>query len=225
MTMKPDNDTTERETKVVQLLQAAARSERAPASLRAEVGAIRARAGARRGLRLPQPSLRRPVLRYTGLAATALTAAVVALVVTVGGGAASPSIAQAATLALRGSAAPAPAADPSAPASLLTARVGNLHFPNWQRAGGWASVGERTDQLGNRKVVTVYYASGGRRLAYSIVSTPTLGGLRPDGQPYEALSEHGRTVIVWEERGHTCVLSAAGISAASLWRLAALTVS
>ncbi len=182
MTMNPDNDTTEREAKVVQLLQAAARSERAPASLRAELGAIRARAGARRGLRLPQPSLRRPVLRYTGLAATALTAAVVALVVTLGGGAASPSIAQAATLALRGPAAPAPAPDPSAPASLLTARVGDLHFPNWQRAGGWRSVGERTDQLGNRKVMTVYYASGGHRLAYSIVSTPTLAGLRT-GRP------------------------------------------
>jgi hypothetical protein len=225
MTMKPDNDTTERETKVVQLLQAAARSERAPASLRAELGTIRARAGARRGLRLPQPSLRRPVLRYTSLAATALTAAVVALVVTLGGGAASPSIAQAASLALRGSVAPAPAADPSAPASLLTARVGDLHFPNWQRTAGWGSVGERTDHLGNRTVVTVYYASGRRHLAYSIVSTPTLAGLRTGGQPYEALTEHGRTVIVWKEQGHTCVLSAAGISATGLWQLAALTVS
>jgi hypothetical protein len=224
MTMKPDNDIPEREAKVVQLLQAAARSERAPASVRAELGVIRARAGARRGLRLPQPSLRRPVLRYTGLAATALTAAVVALVVTLGGGAASPSIAQAASLALRGPAAPAPAADPSAPASLLTARVGDLHFPNWQRAGGWRSVGERTDRLANRTVLTVYYASGRRRLAYSIVSTPTLAGLRTGGQPYESLLEHGRTVVVWEVRGHTCVLSAAGISAPSLWQLASLTV-
>ena len=224
MTMKPDNDTPDREAKVVQLLQAAARSERAPASLRAELGAIRARAGARRGLRLPQPTLPRPVLRYTGLAATALTAAVVALVVTLGGAAASPSIAQAAALALRGPAAPAPAPDPSAPASLLTARVGDLHFPNWRRAGGWRSVGERTDHLANRSVTTVYYASGHRRLAYSIVSTPTLAGLRTGAEPYASLSEHGRTVVVWEERGHTCVLSAAGISATGLWRLAALTV-
>jgi len=223
MTMKPDNDTPEREAKVVQLLQAAARSERAPASLRAELGAIRERAGARSGLRLRQPLLPRPVLRYTGLAAAALTAAIVALAVTLGGGAASPSIAQAASLALRGSAAPAPAPDPSAPASLLTARVGDLHFPNWQRVGGWRSVGERTDQLANRTVTTVYYASGKRRLAYSIVSTPTLAGYRSTGAPYATFGQHGRTVVVWEERGHTCVLSAAGISAASLWRLASLT--
>jgi len=222
MTMKPDNDTPEREAKVVELLQAAARRERAPASLRAELGAIRARAGARRRLR--QPLLPRPVLRYTGLAATAVTAAVVALVVTLGGGAASPSIAQAASLALRGPTAPAPAPDPGAPASLLTARVGDLHFPNWQRAGGWRSVGERTDRLADRTVLTVYYTSGRRRLAYSIVSTPTLAGLRTGGQPYASLSEHGRTVVVWEERGHTCVLSATGISASSLWRLASLTL-
>jgi hypothetical protein len=222
MTMNPDNGTPEREAKVAQLLQAAARSERAPASLRAELGAIRARAGARRGLRLPEPALRRPVLRYTGLAATALTAAVVALAVTLGGGAASPSIAQAAALALRGPAAPAPAPDPSAPASLLTARVGDLHFPNWQRAGGWRSVGERTDQLANRTVTTVYYESGRRRLAYSIVSSPTLAGLRTGAEPYASHWEHGRTVVVWEERGHTCVLSAAGISAPRLWRLASL---
>lgn len=225
MTMKPDKDTPEREAKVVQLLQAAARRERAPASLRAEIGAIRTRAGARAGLRLRQPLLPRPVLRYTGVAASALTAALIALVVTLGGGAASPSIAQAASLALRGSAAPAPAPDPSAPASLLTARVGDLHFPNWQHAGGWRSVGERTDRLANRTVITVYYASGHRRVAYSIVSTPTLAGLRTGGQPYESLSEHGRTVVVWEERGHTCVLSAAGISAVSLWRLASLTAN
>jgi hypothetical protein len=202
----------------VRLLQAAARSERAPASLRAELGAIRARAGARRGLRLP-----RPVLRYTSLAGTALAAAVVVVVLTLGGGAAGPSIAQAAALSLRGPAAPAPAADPSAPASLLTARVGDQHFPNWQRVGGWRSVGERTDQLANRTVTTVYYASGSRRLAYSIVSTPTLAGLRTGAEPYASLWEHGRTVVVWEERGHTCVLSAAGISATRLWRLASTT--
>jgi hypothetical protein len=221
--MKPDNDIPDREAKVVQLLQAAARSERAPASLRAQLGTIRTRAGARRGLRLPQPALRRPVLRYTSLAATALAAAVVALVVTLGGGAANPSIAQAASLALRPPAAPAPAPDPRAPTSLLTARVGDLHFPNWQRAGGWRSVGERTDALANRTVTTVYYASGSRRLVYSIVSSPTLAGLRTGGEPYASLREHGRTVVVWEERGHTCLLSAAGISARHLWQLAALT--
>ncbi|MDE3134389.1 MAG: hypothetical protein KGL15_10005, partial [Acidobacteriota bacterium] len=114
----------------------------------------------------------------------------------------------------------APAPDPSAPQQLLSARVGDLHFPNWQTDAGWRSTGQRRDRLGARSVTTVFYAHGTQRVAYSIVSAPALGGLSTHGGPYATLSKHGRTVIAWEERNHTCVLSATGIAPYELWHLA-----
>ena len=209
----------DREAQVARLLRAAARSERAPASLRADVEAMRALASRRR-TRLPQlPQL---ALRYVSVATSAAVALAVALVLALGGGA-GPSLAQAAALASRGSAAAAPGPDPSAPARLLDARVGSLHFPNWETVGGWRSTGQRTDRLAGREVTTVYYASGSRRLAYSIVSAPVLSGLQTHGEPYATFRQGGHTVVIWQEHNHTCLLSATGMSAPSLWSLAATT--
>jgi hypothetical protein len=117
----------------------------------------------------------------------------------------------------------APAPDPKAPETLLSARVGDLQFPNWQNDGGWRSSGARTDVIGNRTVKTVFYSANGHRIAYSIVSAPALAGLNTHGERYATLSQNGRTVIVWEEQDHTCVLSAIGIAAPRLWKLAAST--
>ncbi len=130
------------------------------------------------------------------------------------GGAGAPSIAQAAALANLRPAAPAPATDPSAPGKLLTAKVGTLHFPNWEAAGGWHAVGQRFDHIGNRTATTVYYTNGTSHVVYSIVSSPTLPGKQPRAVPqsvpaqtYTTLSRQGRTTIVWKESGHTCLLT------------------
>jgi len=223
----------DREARVAQLLNQAARSERAPASLRAAVEAQReqasegGRGSARRGgarTGRVRPGSAWPgaglAMRYGSLATAAIAAVVIALVLTLGGAATGPSVAQAAALAVRGPAAPAPLPDPAAPASLLNVRVGDLQFPNWEHDGGWRSNGQRRDRLGSRTVTTVYYWNAGRQLAYSIVSLPRLSGRHARGEPYATFRQHGRTVIVWTERNHTCVLSAAGMTAPSLWHLA-----
>ncbi len=212
--MSSRHDHPNREDQVLRLLQAAAQRDRAPESLRSEVAALRERAAARsqRG-----PRFRRPLLGAVSFGMPAAAAAVVALVVALGGSGA-PSLAQAAALARRPPSAPAPTLEPGVPA-YLSARVGQLHFPNWQAQGGWRTVGERRDSVGNRAVTTVYYAAQGERIAYSIVSSPVLGGLHTRGDPYTTMRSHGRVVVVWEERNHTCLLSGAGISPSRLWRL------
>jgi hypothetical protein len=216
-----DEELPNREAQVVRLLQAAAQAERAPAGLRAEIDSMRSRT-ARPRRRMP--AMPRVAVRYASVATTAFAALAVALVLALGGGGGL-SIAQAATLATRGPSAPAPAPYPGAPNKLLTARVGNLHFPNWEVPQGWHSTGQRTDRAGGRLVKTVYYSDGTRKLAYSIVSAPVLSGLDTHGEPYATMRQHGRTVVVWQERNHTCVLSAAGVSAYGLWRLASSTFS
>lgn len=230
MTDQHEHD--ERAQRVAAMLRAAARSERAPESLRAQVAA--ARAATRRAAPSRQaPAGRVPArvaLRVVSFGSPAVAAIVVALVLVLGGGAGAPSIAQAASLGARAPAQPAPVPDPAAPAKLLSARVGSLHFPNWRHDGGWHSVGRRLDQLGNRTVTTVYYQLGRRRIAYSIVSAPALAGLataghRAAGEQYATIWQHGRTVVVWEQRDHTCLLSGTGISAAGLWQLASSSLN
>ena len=85
----------------------------------------------------------------------------------------------------------------------------------------------RVDRLHGRRAVTVWYANrAGRRLAYTIVGGRTLR--RPDGsrvimrkgEAFRVLTRDGRQVLTWERGGHTCVVSARGIDAASLVPLA-----
>lgn len=227
MTMAPDNDIPERERQVVDLLRAASHGERAPEALHARVDAMRGHASkpARRRL------LPRAAFNVIRIATPAAAAGAVALVLALGGSAGAPTIAQAAALSTRVPSASAPAADPSDPTKLLTAKVGSLHFPNWEAAGGWHAIGQRFDHLGNRTAKTVYYVAGSSRVAYSIVSSPVLpvrGGLVLESRPpkYESgntLSRHGRTTVVWQESGHTCLLTGSpGMSATRLWQLASL---
>ena len=215
--MNADHELPEREQRVANLLRSAAQSERAPESLHARVASMRAQAARPRSRR---PRWLRSPLGYVSIATPTLSAGVVALLLALGGGAGAPTLAQAAALGTRAPSAPAPALDPAAPQRLLSASVGTLHFPNWQATGGWRSVGVRHDQLGNRTVTTVYYAAGAHEVAYSIVSSPALSGSGAT-EPYTTMSRHGRTVVIWREQGHTCILSAAGLSAAQLWALAA----
>jgi len=153
-----------------------------------------------------------------------LVAALAAALVLVlsGGGTGTLSIAQAATLAARGPQTPAPATSRSSPA-LLDARVGDLQFPNWVEFGGWRSAGERVDTVGGRRTVTVYYERAGHSIGYSIVASPALRGLDTRGGRYATIRQGKREVVIWQVRNHTCLLSGVDVSAATLWKLAALT--
>ena len=213
--MATDNHTPEPQKRVAELLRAAAQNERAPESLHARIAAMRDESEPARQPRRPRGF----VLARLAMPMAAAAAAVIVLAL--GGGAGAPSIAQAASLGTRSPTAPAPAPDRSHPTQLLSAEVGTLHFPNWQAAAGWRSVGQRHDHVGNRSATTVYYASGATEVAYSIVSSPTLSGLRTqNGEPYGTIAQNGRTTVVWEEARHTCLLSARGMSPVQLWQLA-----
>jgi hypothetical protein len=162
-------------------------------------------------------------------AAGAIAAAVAAVAIAVGlsgGGSPTLSQSQAVALTLR------PATETAPPESTrnhaeLAAAVEGVSFPYWEGRLGWRSTGARTDRVGGRNVTTVFYADGhGHRIGYAIVagSPPprSAGGVVRwrGGTSYRLLAENGVPAVVWLRRGHLCVVSARGMSGATLLRLA-----
>jgi hypothetical protein len=210
----------ERERRVVTALHQARESERAPAALRARIQA--SRPGRRTAAR------RRIV--YAGALAGALAAVALALVLALPSGApGGPSVSDAAALAVRGAVQAPPPPDPANPAVRLEQLVGDVYFPNWASSFGWRAVGTRTDELAGRNAVTVYYDRNGERIAYTIVGAPPLAQPAAhrawlDGTELRTLTKDGRLVVTWRRGGDTCVLSARGVTAAELQKLAAWRV-
>ncbi len=210
----------ERERHVVDALHQARVTERAPERLRARINASRpSRATAAR---------RR--FAYAGAAAAAVAAVVLALVLALPPGTpGAPSVSDAAALAARGPAQAAPAPDPSMPGARLHQSVGDVYFPNWTSRFGWQAIGSRTDKLGGRTAVTVYYRWKGDTIAYTIVHSPPLAqpsanATKWEGTEFLTLNLNGRLVVTWRRGGDTCVLSGTGIKAGELQRLAASKV-
>jgi anti-sigma factor RsiW len=208
----------EQERRVVALLDAARRTTRAPVSLRARIGAERERAARRpRGLPI------RPV--YGGALAAALAVVALAIVLVAPAGTpGAPSVSQAASLASRGPAAPAP--DPRNPVKLGRS-VEDVYFPNWSRLH-WRAVGQRQDRISGRQASTVYYQWRGRQIAYTIVSAPALEQptarvTERNGTTLRTLTIDGRLVVTWQRSGHTCVLSGSGVPTEVMQALAAWT--
>jgi hypothetical protein len=186
----------------------------APLALRARVEQARAARG---------PARRRWSLRLAGGIAVAAAAAIVAVVALLPGSS-GPSLASAAELTTRAAVAgpPAPAA-----AKLLDLSVQGLPFPDWRVKFGWTASGTRRDRLGGRDVTTVFYAKAGKRIGYGIVAGKGLhvpgGGTTAtaEGTTVHLLTLDGRRVATWERRGHTCILTGAGVPDATLVKLAA----
>jgi hypothetical protein len=201
----------ERERQAVEAMQAV-RADRAPAALRFQLSAPRARRSRSR-------------LIYVGALGSAVAAAVAALVLLLPGGTpGAPSVSEAAALALRGPVMSAPAKHLG---SKLNQDVQGAYFPDWSRLG-WKAVGQRIDRLGARLAVTVYYAWRGKQLAYTILTAPALpwpGSTTRviHGIELQKLAAGKRLIITWRRTGHTCVLSGSGISPDELARLAART--
>jgi hypothetical protein len=207
----------ERERRVVAALHHARATDRAPDRLRARLEAARP----------PRTTVVRRRFAYAGGVAVALAGVALAVVLALPSGTpGAPSVSDAAALAARGPAQGPPAPNPASPQSLLRQNVGDVYFPNWMTSFGWRAVGSRTDQLGDRKAVTVYYDWKHRRVAYTIVAGPALAepaGHRTwlNGTELYTLNLNGRLVVTWREGGDTCVLSGDGVSAAKLQKLAA----
>jgi anti-sigma factor RsiW len=211
----------EREQRAAQMLATARARDRASSDLRARIEADReAYARSHR---------RRSPLGWAAAAGVAIAAAAAVLVLVLGTSQtpASPSVSEAAALALRGASMPAPAPNPSSPRTQLSVAVGSLHFPNYAVDLSTSAVGQRNDQLASRRVVTVYYSRGHRRIAYSIVSGRPLAV--PAGQTpmrgFVALRLGQRTILTWRRDGHTCVLSATGVPVSELLEIASWTPS
>jgi anti-sigma factor RsiW len=199
----------ERERRVVAVLHEARSRDRAPAALRARIEADRRSRGA--------PVAARIRAGWTAATAGAVAVLAVALALIIpAGSAVAPSIAQAAELGLRAPTQP----PPSVEGPLLTQRVGDLAFPSWTQFG-LRPVGQRVDRVNGRRIVTVYYAAGGRRVAYTIVAGPELRppkgpGIGQGGYVFHTFALHGQAVVTWRELGHTCILSGAGVAPARL---------
>jgi len=208
----------ERERRVVEILHAARATDRAPLGLRERIEASRPR-----GMTQTRLRARRGSLSVAALAALALVLALALPSGTPG----SPTVSQAAALGPRGpsSAAGVPAIDPGHP-NQLNRSVGKLYFPNYtSEKVGYRAIGQRTDRVNGRTIVTVYYAGPRGTVAYSIVGSPPLrppggSGRQMDGFILHTLRLDGRIVVTWDEDGHTCLISGAGISARQLSRLA-----
>lgn len=211
----------ERERRVVDALHQARATERAPERLRLKIEAAR-----------PSRATVAPRrFAYGGAAAAALAAVVLALVLALPSGTpGAPSVSDAAALAARGPAESAPTPDPSMPAARLHQSVGDVYFPNWTSKFGWDAVGARTDKLGGRTAVTVFYRWNGETIAYTIVHSPPLTAPSSapasnwDGTRLRTLVVNGRTVVTWRRAGDTCVLSGSGVKADELQKLAAWKV-
>jgi hypothetical protein len=205
----------EKERRAVDALRGASQMQ-APASLRERIEADRARAG-----RAPQ---RRRAVLGGGLAAALAVIALALVLILPGGTPGSPSVSQAASLALRGPLSPAPPARGGT--GLMLARdVDEVYFPDW--AGiGWKPAGERVDRLEGRVLDTIYYRGYGRLIAYTIVGGSALAQPHPatlsslNNTQLRSLGLSGRIVVTWRRGGHTCILSGAGVPTKILLGLA-----
>ena len=176
-------------------------AEPVPSSLRASIDGLRPKRAARGRKRLGF------VLSAAGVLAAV---AIVFVVLSVSGGPAAPSVADAAQLALKAPSGPPPTA--VAGTSTLAASVGGVSFPDLQASFGWRPVGVRRGQVGGRAATVVYYEKGGQRVGYAIVDGPALA--RPDhatsttrsGVEFQTLALHGQQVVTWRSGGHTCVM-------------------
>lgn len=190
-------------------------SERAPLALR-----LRRRASADR----PKSQTRSAAF---GLGLAGALAALVLMLGSLGGGQGVLTLAEAATIAAR-PATTVVAAPRDDTATLPHISSAGLPFPYWEDRFGWVATGARTDDVAGRRVTTVFYRNHGREIAYTIVpgaSLPSAADARTTeigGVGIGAFTNGaGRRAVTWERRGHTCVLSGAGVSVSALATLAA----
>jgi hypothetical protein len=186
------------------LIAAAVAETMAPLTLRERIEADRARAAK------PARSRRlRALLPAGGLVAAAVVAVVLVL-----GGSNAPSVLATASLAAGGPVLPAPPEDTSNE-TVLKASMEGVPFPYWGGSFRWEAVGARDDKIEDRSAKTVFYDNPkGVRAAYTILGGDTIDA--PSGSQEKTKNgvklfitkNEGRRIVTWTRNGHTCVLSA-----------------
>jgi hypothetical protein len=192
------------------LIAAAVAETMAPLALRERIEADSRRAAKRgAGARWRSRGMLGLLLPAGGLVA----AAVVAVVLTLGGSNA-PSVLATASLATRGPVLPAPAEDMSNKA-VLRASIQGVPFPYWGDSFQWKAVGARDDRIEDRSAKTVFYENPkGVRAAYTILGGDKIYAPSSARKQTRAgielwlAQDQGRRIVTWTRAGHTCVLSA-----------------
>ncbi|MDQ6834751.1 MAG: hypothetical protein M3016_01040 [Actinomycetota bacterium] len=206
----------ERERHVVELTRASRHDARAPERLRTRIEARRRRASGRVSRRSAY-----------GAALTAVVAAALLIALVLPGGSpGAPNLSQAAAVAARGPASRPPPVDPQYPQTRLDQGVQDVYFPNWAGRLGWRAAGQRSERVGNRRAVTVYYRRGPGKVAYTIIGAPALRQpaarvVYMRGVALRSVRLNGVHVITWRRGGHTCLLSGEHVTVGQLERLAA----
>jgi hypothetical protein len=185
--------------------------DRAPLALRVSSGTV--------------PAGPRSRARWLGPALAGVLAVVGCVLALVGGGAAGPTVLQAAAVAERPAIVPVREPRDGAVA-LPRLRAAGLPFPYWEDRFGWTATGARTDTSGGRLLTTVFYRRAGRTIVYTIVSgaplrTGSLGHATVRGRTrLLSFDAGGRRIVTWLRRGHTCVLSGVNVPTRTLLTLA-----
>jgi len=144
--------------------------------------------------------------------AVLIAAIVIVAVSNTGGGSKGPTIPAAAQLAFASSTGPAPAAKS---ATLLDVSYGGVTFPNYKKLAV-PPTGQRTDQIGGRPALTVYYRlPDGTPLSYTVFSGKAVPlpkntrSVRFEGVPLKTFTTpDGLSVVTLVRYGRTCVLAA-----------------
>jgi len=194
---------------------------------RADVPAPRAlRDRVERARRRAAPAAQRRRRMFAAGTTAGLTGVALVLTLSLPGDVANgPTAVDAAELAQRPVGARAPVPEARRP-RLLRLGAGGVPFPNWERVFGWRAIGSRTDRIGDRAVVTVFYERRGAKLGYSIVAgrriPPPVATTDEviEGVRFRSFVANGRRVVTWVRQDRTCVLSGRGVPFAELIRLA-----
>lgn len=175
---------------------------------------------------------RRPfgALGRAGAALAGLAVVAAAVVIALPGGGSDHGLTVADVIAI-GEHNPPTAGAPQSRGGRLDVSVDGVAFPDWTKLS-WPPSGRRTDDVGGRRVETVFYEKGDKRISYSIVSgqplvQPTDGVMVPLGNDVYRVSHDGeRTVVTWEQAGQTCVVTSSSlVSDSKLVRLASAEAS
>lgn len=206
----------QRQRRATTLVAAAQRRTRAPAELRARVGAERMR-------RRPFIAGRRIGLATGGIAVAAV-ALVIALLVIPSGVTGERLLAEAAATHAKPVEGPAP--QPLTP-TLLDKEAFGVAFPDWRSEFQWEAVGVRADRVQGRDVITVSDRKDDATVGYSVISgdpvdvPESVRTVDRDGVPVHLFRDGDRTIAVFERGGRTCVMSAVGVPDETLVKLAA----
>jgi hypothetical protein len=190
--------------------------DQAPMALRERVESMRERSTPRRK--------RARRFGLAGALTTAVACVAVALAVIVGTGASGPTLAKASAFTLQPATGPAPGHTFD---GTLNLNVDGVPYPYWKDDFDWIATGSRVDKVDGRTATTVFYRKGNLRIGYTIVTgKPVKLPSSADrtmlkGITFHIAPLHGATVVTWERRGHSCILSGFGVSKEKLLKLAA----